>query len=128
MSRQTSRRPSSDSRFLRRLHRRPSAPKTASDIVFDGELAPFMLFHSQENNIVIFGDPDIVHCAASVTFISVDGTSSRCLATHDQLVHVMQFVKMVSCHFMFGLLQDKKVSTCTNSSQQSFQFHRNCLT
>ena len=72
-----------------------------------------MLFHSQENNIVIFGDPDIVHCAASVTFISVDGTSSRCLATHDQLVHVMPFVKMVLCHFMFGRLQDKKASTYT---------------
>ena len=74
----TSRRLSSDSRFVRQLRRGHSAPKTASDIVFDGELAHFVLFHSKENNIVMFGDLDIVHCAASVAFISVDGTFSRC--------------------------------------------------
>ena len=113
-SHQTTRRLSTDSRFIRRLRRGPAAPKTASDIVFDGDLSRFVLFHSQENKIVIFGDPDMVHCASSVTFISVDGTFSRCPVTHSQLVTCHAVCQNgVSFPFAFGLLQDKKSSTYT---------------
>ena len=124
MSHQTTRRLSTDSRFIRRLRRGPAALKTASDIVFDGELSRFVLFHSQENSIVIFGDPDMVRCASSVTFISVDGTFSRCPATHYQLSPATHFVK-VDFHFLLHSVSSKIRSRqhTQRSFQQSIRFH-----
>ena len=121
----TTRRLSSDSRFVRRLRGVTSIPKTASDIVFNDGISNFVLFHTQENDIIIFGDLDMVRCASSVAFISIDGTFSRCPVTHTQLV---------TCHavcptgfsfpFVFGLLQDKKASTYTTFLSKSIRFHQ----
>ena len=88
----TRRRLSSDLRFVRRLRKGKSAPKTAADIVFGEELSRFVLFATPENDIIVFGDPDMVRCASTVSFISVDGTFSRCPTTHYQLL---------TCHAVF---------------------------
>ena len=42
--------------------------------------------HSQANEIVTFGDVDILHEAASVTFICADEMSSEYPQTYNQLV------------------------------------------
>ena len=108
----TRRRLSSDLRFVRRLRKGKSAPKTAADIVFGEELSSFVLFTTPENDIIIFGDPDMVRCASTVSFISVDGTFSRCPTTHYQLLTCHAVCQNgFSFPFAFGLLPDKKAST-----------------
>ena len=106
--------PSDDEKTEFRFPIRPSASQRTlraeygTGIVSDGELAPFVLFRSQENNIVIFGDSLMVHCAASMRFIYVDGTFSRCPVTHYQLVTCHAVCQNgFSFPFVFGLLQDK---------------------
>ena len=106
----TVRRLSTDLRFIRRFRQGNISPKTASEIIFNEQIVPFVLFHSQANEIIIFGDIDIVHAAASVSFISVDGTFSRCPQTHYQLVtcHAVCW-NGFSFPFVFALLPDKKI-------------------
>ena len=106
------RRLSTDLRFIRRFRQGNISPKTASEIIFNEQIVPFVLFHSQANEIIIFGDIDIVHAAASVSFICVDGTFSRCPRTHYQLVtcHAVCW-NGFSFPFVFALLPDKKSAT-----------------
>ena len=63
-------------RFIRRFRQGNVCPKTASEIILNEEITPFVLYQSQANEVVIFGDGDMVHAAASVSFICVDGTFS----------------------------------------------------
>ena len=122
------RRLSSDLRFIRRLRRGREALKKASDIVFGEDLSRFVLFNTQEHEIVVFGDPDMARCASSVSFISVDGTFSRCQTTHFQLVTCHAVCQSgFSFPFAFCLLPDKKASTYTTLFHQSTRFHRTCL-
>lgn len=127
-TRPTTRRLSTDARFVRRLRRGHSAPKTASDIVFDEDLSRFVLFHSQENEMIIFGDRDMVHCAASVEFISVDGTFCRCPVSHYQLVTCHAVCSSgFSFSFAFGLLPIRGRQPTQRSSRQSIRFLRRYL-
>ena len=82
----------------------------ALEIIFSEQITPFVLFRSQANEIIIFGDIDIVHGAASVSFVCVDGTFSRCPQTHYQLVtcHAVCW-NGFSFPFVFALLPDKKI-------------------
>ena len=91
----TRKRLSSDLRFVRRLRKGQSAPKTASDIVFGEELSRFVLFNTPENDIIIFGDPDMVRCASSVSFISSTGRSVDAQQRTTNWSRATRFVKTV---------------------------------
>ena len=105
-----------DLRFIRRFRQGNACPKTASEIILNEETTPFVLYHSQANEVVIFGDGDMVHAVASVFFICVDGTFSRCPRTHYQLVtcHAVCWSGF-SFPFMFALLPDKKIRYVFNT-------------
>ena len=124
----STRRLSSDLRFVRRLRKGQSAPKKASDIVFSEELSRFVLFNTPENDIIVFGDPGMLRCASSVTFISVDRTFSRCPTTHYQLVTCHAVCQNgFSFPFAFGLLPDKRRPPTQSSFHRSTRFRRRGL-
>ena len=106
-------------------------PKNAADIIFDEQMTPFILFHTGENDVVIFGDVDMVQAATNVSFTCVDGTFGRFLQPHRQLV---------TCHgvcwngfsftFAFALLPDEMSATYStlfttvdSIAQQKFGTH-----
>ena len=81
--------------------------KTASEIILNEEITPSVLYHSQANEIVIFRDSDMVHAAASVSFICVDGTFSLCPDTLPACHVQRRFLSGFSFPFPFSLLPDK---------------------
>ena len=108
----SSRRLSTDLRFIRRMRHGRFVPKTAKDINIDDVSPDGLIFRSRDNEIIVFGANDLVVAATSVSLICVDGTFSRCPRTHFQLL---------TCHavcpdgfsfpFVFALLPDKKSET-----------------
>ena len=105
----STRRLSSDLRFIRRARQGNRAPMSPMDITFDDESARFVLYKSVNNDVIIFGDVAMIENATHVSHISIDGTFSRCPKTHFQLL---------TCHavcwngyafpFAFALLPNKR--------------------
>ena len=85
--------------------------KTPADIVFDDVIKDTVLFHTANNDIIIFGSSEMVKNASAVQMISIDGTFSRCPETHFQLVTSHAVCNDgVSFPFAFALLPNKKSS------------------
>ena len=105
----STRRISTDARFVRRVRQIGNAPKTPADIVFDDDIKDTVLFHTDNNDIIIFGSGEMVKNATAAQMICIDGTFSRCPATHFQLVtfHAV-CTDGVSFTFAFALLPNKK--------------------
>ena len=118
------RRLSTDLRFIRRFRQGNACPKTASEIILNEETTPFVLYHSQANEVVIFGDGEMVHAAASVSFICVDGTFSRCPQTTTNLSRATPFVGVGfhsrSCSRSFLTKNRLRIQ---RSSRRSIQLH-----
>ena len=108
----TSRRLSTDLRFVRRVRQNKCSPKTPTDISFDDATMDAVLFHTADNSVIVFGSSQMVGNASATTLVCVDGTFSRCPRTHYQLV---------TCHavcqdgfsfpFVHALLTNKKTAT-----------------
>ena len=108
----STRRISTDARFVRRVRQKGNAPKTPADIVFDDDIKDTVLFHTVDNDIIIFGSCEMVKNASAVQMISIDGTFSRCPVTHFQLLTFHGVCNDgVSFPFAFALLQNKKSSS-----------------
>ena len=108
----TSRRLSTDLRFIRRIRQGHVVPKSCKDTILDDAQKRDLMFQSSDNEIMIFGSRELPIHATSTTRICIDGTFSRCPKTHYQLL---------TCHavcpdgfafpFPFALLKNKKVET-----------------
>ena len=108
----TSRRLSTDARFIRRRRQNGHPPKTPSETVFDDNTKAVVLFHTDDKSIIIFGSAEMVRNATATTMIFVDGTFSRCPTTHFQLVTFHAVCgDGFSFSFAFALLPDKKSSS-----------------
>ena len=62
----STRRISTDARFVRRVRQKGNAPKTPADIVFDDDIKDTVLFHTVDNDIIIFGSCEMVKNASAV--------------------------------------------------------------
>ena len=82
----TSRRLSTDLRFVRRVRQNKCSPKTPTDISFDDTTMDTVLFHTADNSVIVFGSSEMVGNASATTLVCVDGTFSRCPRTHPKLV------------------------------------------
>ena len=82
----STRRISTDARFVRRMRQNGDVPKTPADIVFDDSVKDTVLFNTDNDDVIIFGTREMVKNATAVQMISIDGTFSRCPSTHFQLV------------------------------------------
>ena len=108
----STRRISTDSRFVRRVCQNGHAPKTPAEIVFDDDVKDTVLFHTDDNSIIIIGSVEMVKNATAAQMIFIDGTFSRCPATHFQLVTFHAACNDgFSFPFAFALLPNKKASS-----------------
>ena len=108
----TSRRLSTDLRFIRRIRQGNVVPKSFKDIDPDDLKKDTMIFRSHDNAVMVFGSSELLTAATSTTRVCIDGTFSRCPKTHFQLL---------TCHavcsdgfafpFAFALLTNKKAAT-----------------
>ena len=108
----TSRRLSTDLRFIRRIRQGHVVPKSCKDIILDDSQKRDLMFQSSDNEIMIFGSGELLIHATTTNRICIDGTFSRCPKTHYQLL---------TCHavcpdgfafpFAFALLKNKKAET-----------------
>ena len=108
----TSRRLSTDLRFIRRVRQGNVVPKSCNDINPDDLPKDDIIFRSPDNTIMVFGSSELLISATSTTRVCIDGTFSRCPKTHYQLL---------TCHavcsdgfafpFAFALLANKRSTT-----------------
>ena len=112
----STRRISTDSRFVRRVRQNGHAPKTPAEIVFDDDVKDTVLFHTDDNSIIIFGSVEMVKNATAAQMIFIDGTFSRCPVTHFHLVTFHAACNDgFSFPFVFALLPNKKASSCVKA-------------
>ena len=108
----TSRRLSTDLRFIRRVRQGNVVPKSFKDIDLDDLPEDIVMFRTHDSAVIVFGSNELLISATSTSRVCIDGTFSRCPKTHYQLL---------TCHavcsdgfafpFAFALLTDKKAAT-----------------
>ena len=100
---------STDALFVRRVRQSGNAPKTPADIVFDDSIKDTVLFHT-DNNDIILGSGEMIEKATAVQTICMAGCSVGVLK-HTSTCHVPRCCNNgVSLAFAFALLSNKKSS------------------
>ena len=106
----TSRRLSTDLRFIRRIRQGHVVPKSCKDIILDDAQKRDLMFQSSDNEIKIFGSGELLIHATSTNRICIDGTFSRCPKRTINCLLVMQFVP-TALHF-------RSLSRCSKTKRQ----------